>query len=85
MLSKEAMYQRMAAERGISPRVMDVNTTHKFIVMERLEETIVDLMRRRYPGKEQEKPLEVAHQERIIEICEQLDAAGVLHNDGNPL
>ena len=85
MLSKEAMYQKMAAERGISPRVMGVNTKHKFIIMERLQETIVDLMRRRYPGEKQEYPLEEAQQNRIIEICEQLDAAGVLHNDGNPL
>ena len=62
-----------------------VNTTHKFIIMERLQETIVDLMRRRYPGEKEEKPLEEAQQDRIIEICEQLDAAGLVQNDGNPL
>jgi hypothetical protein len=84
-LSNEAMYQKMAAERGISPRVMGVNTTHKYIIMERLQETIVDLMRRRYPGEKEEKPLEEAQQDRIIEICEQLDAAGLVQNDGNPL
>jgi len=74
----------LAAEKGVAPHVHAVNATHKYIVMDKLEETIVDLMRREYPGK-QDKPLTEAQQDRIIEICEKLDEAKVIQNDGNPL
>ena len=84
-LSNEAAFQKLAASQGISPRVMAVNTTHKYIIMEKLEETIVDFMRRMYPEEGSKKPLSVAHQHRIIEICEKLDQANVVQNDGNPL
>ena len=84
-LSLEASRQTLAAAKGVSPRVMAVNTTDKYIIMEKLEETIVDFMRRMYPEEGSEKPLSVAHQHRIIEICEKLDQANVVQNDGNPL
>jgi len=84
-LKKEASCQTLAAAKGVSPRVMAVNTTHKYIIMEKLEETIVDFMQRMYPEEGSEKPLSVAHQLRIIEICEKLDQANVVQNDGNPL
>lgn len=84
-IQNEAGFQKLAAAQGISPRVMAVNTTHKYIVMEKLEETIVDLMKRKYPIEKQPRPLTDAQQHRIIEICEKLDAAKVVQNDGNPL
>ena len=84
-LQGEAAFQRLASAQGISPRVMAVNTTHKYIIMEKLEETIVDYMKRTHPTEGVKKPLSVAHQQRIIEICEKLDDAKVVQNDGNPL
>jgi len=84
-LSNEAEYQKLAAEHGISPRVFAVNVIHKYIIMEKLEETIVDYMRRKYPETGSTKPLTNEQQLRIIEICEKLDNAKVVQNDGNPL
>ena len=84
-LRDEAEYQMLAAEYGISPRVFAVNTETKYIVMEKMEETIVDYMKRKYPEKDSKKPLDVKQQKRIIEICEKLDCAKVVQNDGNPL
>ena len=64
---------------------MAVNTTQKYIVMEKLEETIVDFMKRKYPTQGEPRPLTNEQQDRIIEICEKLDEAKVVQNDGNPL
>ena len=80
-LRDEAKYQMLAAEYGISPRVFAVNTETKYIVMEKMEETIVDYMKRKSP----EENLSPKEQERIIEICEKLDCAKVVQNDGNAL
>tara|TARA_B110000090_G_scaffold207621_1_gene259469 strand:+ start:147 stop:722 length:576 start_codon:yes stop_codon:yes gene_type:complete len=77
-LKREAEFLRVAAERGVAPRMLGVNTEAKFIVMEKLKETIVARMR----GQEQ---LTDQQQRRIVEIFETLDDARVLHNDGNPL
>jgi len=84
-LNTEATLQQLASVQGISPRVMAVNTVQKYIIMEKLEETIVDFMYRKYPVKGSEKPLTTKQQRRIIEICQKLDDAKVLQNDGNPL
>ena len=84
-IQREADFQALAAVHGISPRVMAVNTTQKYIVMEKLEETIVDFMKRKYPTQGEPRPLTNEQQDRIIEICEKLDEAKVVQNDGNPL
>jgi tRNA A-37 threonylcarbamoyl transferase component Bud32 len=85
MISKEAAFQKRAADYGVSPRVLAVNLSQKYIIMERMRETIVDVMKRLYPDPAPSRPLSKAYQQRIIEICERLDEAGVVQNDGNPL
>ena len=84
-IEKEANLQKKAAAFGVSPRVLAVNLTQKYIIMDCLKETIVDVMKRLYPGPCPSRPLSEAYQQRIIEICEKLDEAGVVQNDGNPL
>lgn len=82
-LNKEAALQKMAAEFGISPMVFAVNDEEKYIIMEKMEKTIVDVMIEKYGNED--RPLDEYQQKRIIDICEKLDQAKVLQNDGNPL
>lgn len=83
-LKKEADCQEKAAAYGVSPHILAINTKDKFIIMEKMKETIVDYMTREHPDRGN-RILSTEYQERIIEICERLDQAGVVQNDGNPL
>ena len=44
-LRKEAELQKMAADVGISPNVIDIDTVSKYIVMEKMDKHLVDLMK----------------------------------------
>lgn len=89
LIQREAWLQEKAASVCVSPNLYAVNTHEKYIIMEKMEETIVDYSRRKNPagpdGKQREWTLPEEHQDRIIEIMNGLDKVGVLHNDGNPL
>ncbi|MCP3686725.1 MAG: hypothetical protein GY861_29150, partial [bacterium] len=45
-LRKEAELQNMAAEMGVSPRVVDVDTVSKYIVMEKLDRHLYDVLKK---------------------------------------
>ena len=77
---KEAELQQLAARYGVAPAVHHVSTIQKFIVMDALEETIVDKGRR---DNWKQFPREYAAQ--LYALCNRLDDAKVLQNDGNPL
>jgi tRNA A-37 threonylcarbamoyl transferase component Bud32 len=78
-LRKEAELQKMAADFGISPNVIDIDTVSKYIVMEKMDKHLVDLM------KQQDGCLTKQQQKHIINIYKKLDKAGVFHGDANLL
>ena len=84
MIQKETYLQERAAKVGICPRILALNEEERYVIMEKMEETIVDYAKRNR-GEKSEYVLPVVHQDRIIEMMYKLDEVGVLHNDGNPL
>ena len=82
-IRKEVQLQQEAAARGIAPQVHAVNATEKYIVMDCLRETLVAYMDRQQT--QGVRPLSAAHETRLMEICDTLDALEILHNDSNPL
>uniref|UniRef100_A0A6C0D097 non-specific serine/threonine protein kinase n=1 Tax=viral metagenome TaxID=1070528 RepID=A0A6C0D097_9ZZZZ len=76
---KEAELQKLAANVGISPMVIDVNVHEKYIVMEQMDTHLLDIM------KKQDKDLKVGQQRQIIDIFKKLDECKVFHNDSNIL
>ena len=82
-IKKEVQLQNEAAARGIAPQVHAVNATEKYIVMDCLRETLVAYMDLQHT--QGVRPLSAAHETRLMEICDTLDALKILHNDSNPL
>ncbi len=78
-LRLEARLQQLAAEEGISPKVVDVDTVSKFIVMEKLDKHLIDVM------KSQGGNLTETQQKQIFKIYKALDKAKVFHGDSNIL
>lgn len=89
MIEMEAYLQEKAATEGVCPKIYGINRKEKYIIMEKMKETIVAYARRENPkpesGKHTTWELPEQHQDRLIEIMLGLDRAGVIHNDGNPL
>ena len=67
----------MAADHDIAPNVVDFDTVSKYIVMEKMDRHLVDVMKRR------DGVLSQTLQKRIISIYRKLDEAGVFHGDAN--
>lgn len=82
-LEKEANLQKAASTYGISPRVLEINTDKKFIVMEKMgSKTLVDIIRE---NKAQNKPLLSNEQQyEILGLFKRLDTIGIFHGDPNP-
>lgn len=78
-LRKEADLQKLAADVGASPNVIDIDTVSKYIVMEKMDSHIVKKM------EEQGGELTRHQQKQIISIYKKLDKAGVFHGDANML
>lgn len=77
-LHREAELQKLAADMGVSPNVIDIDTVSKYIVMEKLDGHLIDLIKSQgYLTKDQQK--------QIISIYKKLDKAGVFHGDANLL
>ena len=76
-LHKEYTLQKKASKMGISPKVYDVNTTGKWIVMEKMDCHLYEYMEKK------DNILSKKHQDRIFEIFRKLDEACVFHNDAN--
>lgn len=89
IIQREACLQEKAASVGVSPKLYSINTREKYIIMEKMQETIVDYAHRENPVGADDKrkwwTLPDVHQKRIIDIMYKLDEVDVLHNDGNPL
>ena len=76
-LKKEAKLQSKASKYNICPRVIDVDVVSKYIVMDRLDGHLLDLI------DKQHRILKTSQQKQIIEIYKLLDEAKVFHGDVN--
>lgn len=78
-LKNEYILQKKAASIGISPRVVEYDSISKYIVMEKMDEHLIDII------KKQKGHLGRNHQFQIIEIFKKLDEIGIFHGDSNIL
>lgn len=77
-LVKEAELQKMAADQDIAPNIIDLDTVSKFIVMEKMDTHLYDLIKK-------QGDVTLNQQKQLIGIYKKLDKAGVFHGDPNPL
>jgi len=78
-LKIEAELLKIGAKAGISPKVKEVNTVFKFIVMDKINQNLFDLL------KEWKGELSNHFQTEIVRIVMTLDKIKVFHGDPNPL
>lgn len=78
-IEEESKLQKIAAKANICPKVIEVNLNKKFIVMERMNKHLVDVM------KENNGNLTLQQQKYIINIFQTLDKIKVFHGDSNIL
>ena len=78
-LKKEAMLQKLVAATGAAPQVVEINTDSKYIVMERMDRHLMDVMKR------QNGVMSLIQQKQIIGLYKKMDQAGVFHGDTNLL
>lgn len=76
-LRKEAELQRQASTVGICPNIVDINTEDKYIVMQKMDKHLVEVM------KEQNGDLTIQQQKQIVKIFKNLDNVKVFHGDSN--
>ena len=78
-IKQEADLQHKASLFGIAPKVIEIDTVSKYIVMEKLDTHLVDIM------KTQNGDLSEEQQKDIIFIFNKLDEACVFQGDSNIL
>jgi len=78
-LKKEAKLQEMASDQGVAPKIIEIDTVSKYIVMERLDIHLLDII------KKQKRDITKSQQKQIISIFKGLDKAKVFHGDSNIL
>lgn len=78
-LKNEYILQKKASNAGVAPRVVEYDSVSKYIVMEKMDLHLTDVM------KKQKGNLLRSQQHQIIDIFEKLDKAGVFHADSNIL
>jgi len=78
ILQKEFDLQKLAANCGAAPNVIDIDTVSKYIIMEKMDTHLVDSMK-------EQKTLTKLQQKQIIHIYKKLDNAKVFHGDNNLL
>lgn len=76
-LRKEAELQKRAATQDAAPNVIDIDTVSKYIVMEKMDKHLVDIM------KTQNGNIKESQQKQIIKLYKKMDTAGVFHGDSN--
>ncbi len=77
-IAQEAKLQKMGSQIGVSPKVIEYDPDAKFIVMEKLEKSLLDILM-------SQKKLKIEQQKRIISIFQSLDTVGVFHGDPSVL
>lgn len=77
-LAEEAHYQWIVSKAGLAPKVYEFNPREKYILMEALDRTLLNILHENH-GKFPE-----SLQQKVIDLYKQLDETGVAVNDGNP-
>jgi tRNA A-37 threonylcarbamoyl transferase component Bud32 len=77
MITKEANLQRRLAEVRVCPKVIDVDTERKYILMEKLDKHLFDV--------NSDKSISPEHQKQLVKLYDQMDKARIFHGDANPL
>jgi len=75
----ESELQNIASKFGICPKIIDVDLDNHFIVMDRLDIHLYEMM------KSQNGDISKKYQEQIIDIFKKLDLSKVFHADSNIL
>lgn len=78
-LAEEVVLQRRCSNKGISPKIIDYDTNKKFIVMEKMDFHLLDVL------QEMNGNLSETFQTQILRIFKILDSLNVFHGDANPL
>ena len=79
MLKNEYHLQKKASLFGISPKVVEYDSVSKYIVMEKMDTHLIDLINK------QKGHLTRNQQLQILEIFKKLDDIGIFHSDSNIL
>ena len=77
-LLKEVEHQREAARHGIAPEIKEINQEGKYIVMEKLDKNLFDIV------KKNNGEIPDTIQRKIVNVIKQMDETGVFHGDPNP-
>ncbi len=78
-IETEAKLQIIAAEAGLSPKVIEYSARGRFIVMEKLDTNLFDLF------KQQNGQITISQQKALITLFRKLDKCKIFHGDPNPL
>jgi len=78
-ITKESEFQKIASKAGISPNVYEVNIIDNYIVMDKMDKHLIDVI------KEQGGVLTEIQQRQIINIFKKLDEIKIFHGDSNIL
>jgi tRNA A-37 threonylcarbamoyl transferase component Bud32 len=78
-LRNEARLQEIASNYNISPKIIEIDTVSKYIVMEKLDKHLFDIL------KEKNGILNIQQQKQIIKIFKTLDECKIFHADCNIL
>ena len=78
-LLAEIELQRLCSDAGISPRIVDFDTEEKFIVMEKMDTRLYDIL------VEQKGVLTEKQQSQLVSLFKALDKVNVFHGDANIL
>lgn len=78
-LKNEYTLQKISSKIGVAPRVVEYDSVSKYIVMEKMDIHLVDLM------KKQKGDLLKGQQLQIIDLFKKLDNVKVFHADSNIL
>lgn len=78
-IRQEVKLQEQSYKVGISPRIIEFDTVSKYIVMEKMDKHLTEVM------ETNNGILSKEYQKQIINIYKKLDKIGVFHNDPNLL
>lgn len=77
--TKEIYLQEIASKAGIAPKIRDADNISMYIVMEKLEKTLFEVL------KENKGKMSISDQKQMVKIIDKLDECGVFHGDPSPL
>jgi len=76
-IMEEAEIQRLVSSVKACPKVIDVDSDRKYILMEKLDKHLIDV--------DSEKHVSIDNQKQLLKLYDQLDEVGIFHGDPNPL